>query len=179
MKTLSLQLRFLIPLAITLVVAAYLALPVMDQLTLRWFARDLNTRGALVTNALSDSVSTAVAEGRTGRLQSLFERSLLDERLFAIALCSLDGAMLQRTASFPRRLSCSQAAATAEQIDPRLDLTGGPVHVGVHTVNGDAGPVARLDLGGARAAARRGAVPAVRFDARAGARGGRTARAPA
>jgi trehalose 6-phosphate synthase len=146
MKTLSLQLRFLIPLVVTLVLAAYLALPVMDELTLRWFARDLNTRGALVTNALSDSLGDAIAEGRTARLQALYERSLLDERLFAIGLCSLDGALLQRTASYPRRLNCAEAAATAEQIDPRLDLPGGPVHVGVHTVNGDAGPVARLVL---------------------------------
>ena len=146
MKTLSLQLRFLIPLVATLVAAAYLALPVMDELTLRWFARDLNTRGALVTNALSDSIGDAIAEGRTARLQALFERSLLDERLFAIGLCSLDGTLLQRTGSYPRRLGCAEAAATAEQIDPRLDLPGGPVHVGVHTVNGDAGPVARLVL---------------------------------
>ena len=56
MRFLNLQLRFLIPLLLTLVAAAYFATPLMDQLTLRWFSRDLNTRGALVTNALSDSI---------------------------------------------------------------------------------------------------------------------------
>ena len=40
MKTLRLQLRFLVPLALTLTAAAYIALPLMDRLTLRWFARD-------------------------------------------------------------------------------------------------------------------------------------------
>ena len=54
MKSLNLQLRFLAPLVATLVVAAYFALPLMDRLTLRWFARDLNSRGSLVTNTLSD-----------------------------------------------------------------------------------------------------------------------------
>ncbi len=60
MRFLNLQLRFLIPLLLTLVAAAYLATPLMDQLTLRWFSRDLNARGALVTNALSDSISAAL-----------------------------------------------------------------------------------------------------------------------
>ena len=42
MKTLRLQLRFLVPLLLTLVAAAVIALPLLDQLTLRWFARDLS-----------------------------------------------------------------------------------------------------------------------------------------
>ena len=44
MNTFRLQLRFLLPLLVTLGVAAYLALPVMDRLTLRWFSRDLTLR---------------------------------------------------------------------------------------------------------------------------------------
>ena len=62
MNTFRLQLRFLVPLLLTLGVAAYLALPLVDRLTLRWFSRDLVTRGELLTNALSDSISDAVAE---------------------------------------------------------------------------------------------------------------------
>ena len=38
MKTFRLQLRFLVPLVVILAGAAYLALPLMDRLTLRWFA---------------------------------------------------------------------------------------------------------------------------------------------
>jgi len=67
MNFLSLQLRFLVPLVLTLVAAAYLALPLMDQLTLRWFARDLNIRGALVTNALSDSIIEARGDAKRSR----------------------------------------------------------------------------------------------------------------
>ena len=55
----------------------------MDRLTLRWFSRDLNTRGALVTNTLSDSISDArSAESRVQRLQTLFDRAVQDERLY-------------------------------------------------------------------------------------------------
>ena len=88
MNTLRLQLRFLIPLLLTLGVAAYLALPLMDRLTLRWFSRDLTMRSELVTNALSDSIADAIADPEGSRLEALFNRATKDERLIAIGLCS-------------------------------------------------------------------------------------------
>jgi trehalose 6-phosphate synthase len=72
MDTLRLQLRFLLPLIATLVAAAYLALPLMDQLTGRRFARDRNIRGALIGNALNDSIREALADPRGGRLQGYY-----------------------------------------------------------------------------------------------------------
>ena len=146
MKFLNLQLRFLAPLVATLVVAAYFALPLMDRLTLRWFARDLNSRGSLVTNTLSDSIAAALGDSRDARLQTLFDRAVQDERLFAIGLCSLDGKMLRRSGSFPRTLDCQQAQAAADLPEPRLRLAGGAVHVGVHTVDSESGPIAKLVL---------------------------------
>ncbi len=146
MRPLNLQLRFLAPLLVTLVVAAYFALPLMDRLTLRWFARDLNMRGSLVTNTLSDSIADALSDAKGARLQTLFDRAVQDERLFAIGLCSLDGTMLRRTASFPRTLDCRQAQAASELPDPRLRLAGGAVHVGVHAVESEKGPIAKLVL---------------------------------
>jgi len=146
MRTLRLQLRFLIPLVLTLVAAAYFAVPLMDELTLRWFARDLNMRGALVTNTLSDSIADALENARGRRLQSLFDRAVDDERLFAMGLCAPDGSLLRRTASFPKSLSCREAKAAAGLPDPRLDIAGGAVHVGVHMVNAETGPIATLVL---------------------------------
>ncbi len=137
-KTVRLQLRFLVPLMLALVAAAYLAVPVMDQVTLRWFSRDLNSRGLLVANALSDSVSEAMESGRTSRLRPLFDRALQDERLFAIGLCSIDGKLLERTESFPQTLTCAAAEDVARKAEPRLPLASGTVHVGVHDVMGHA-----------------------------------------
>jgi len=144
MRILNLQLRFLVPLVVTLVVAAYIALPVMDRLTLRWFARDLSSRGELVTNALSDSIASDLAAPDDTRLQTVFDRAVKDERLFAIGLCSLDGRLLERTASFPPALDCAQAQGEADRPDPRLKLVGGALHVGVFPVNSDAGTFAKL-----------------------------------
>jgi RecB family endonuclease NucS len=59
-----------------LVAASYLAVPLMDQVTLRWFSRDLNSRGLLVANALSDSVTQALAQqGLAAQLRPLFDRA--------------------------------------------------------------------------------------------------------
>ena len=70
MKTLRLQLRFLIPLLLTLVAAAYLTVPLLDQLTLRWFSRDLNIRGELVANTLAEPVIDAMSPRNGKRLQT-------------------------------------------------------------------------------------------------------------
>jgi len=134
LRTLRLQLRFLLPLLVALIAAAYVAVPVLDQVTLRWFSRDLNSRGILVANTLSDSVADALLTGRPERLRTLFDRVVQDERLFAIGLCRPDNELLFGTERFPRSLDCAQAAALAGQGDPRLPLAGGAVHVGAHEI---------------------------------------------
>ncbi len=144
MKTLRLQLRFLVPLLLTLVAAAYLAVPLMDRLTLRWFARDLNLRGSLVASTLSDTVTDALDEGRIARLQALFNRSVQAERLVAIGLCATDGTLLVRTAGMPASVTCATAREVGLLDDPQLRINGGPVHVGVHAINGESGHVADL-----------------------------------
>ena len=77
-----LSLRFVVPLALALAAIAYAVVPVVDRLTLQWFVRDLDMRGALVANALSDSLSDA--ENRARKLQAIFDRAVQDERLVAI-----------------------------------------------------------------------------------------------
>ena len=67
LKTLRLQLRFLLPLAAAMFAAAYVALPLMDKVTLRWFSRDINARGVLVANALSNSAADALSSDRATR----------------------------------------------------------------------------------------------------------------
>ena len=125
MKTLQLQLRFLIPLLVALVVAALVVLPVMDQLTLRWFSRDLNARGSLVAGTLSDSIDDAVTSRSSTRLQALFDRVARDERLVAIGLCSAGDVLLRHSAAFPNTLRCAEARDVSNRTDQRLELRSG------------------------------------------------------
>ncbi|MEO5881005.1 MAG: trehalose-6-phosphate synthase [Caldimonas sp.] len=148
MRFLNLQLRFLVPLVLTLVVAGSLGVPLLDRLTLRWFSRDLNSRGALVTTALSDSIGESIVQGDAGgrRLRALFTRSAKDERLLAIGLCSIDDKLLQRTDGFPETLDCSTARQVSALPSQRLSVPGGAVQVGVHAVSNEAGRVGDLVL---------------------------------
>lgn len=146
MKTIRLQLRFLVPLLGTLLVAALVALPVMDQLTLRWFARDLNIRGELIASTLSDSIQDATMDGKTSRLQALFDRAVQDERLVAIGLCSSAGHLLMYTSAYPKSLTCGTAQDISWQAKPQLDLPSGAVHVGSHAVRVDASETASARL---------------------------------
>jgi trehalose 6-phosphate synthase/phosphatase len=134
LRTLRLQLRFLLPLLVTLVIAASLAVPLLDRVTLRWFTRDLNTRGTLVANALSDSVARALADRKPARLAPLFERAVADGRLFAIALCGADDTLVQTSARFPRSIDCAEAETLSQRAEPHRGLAGGAVHVGMHPV---------------------------------------------
>lgn len=146
MRALRLQLRFLVPLVLILAGAAYLALPLMDRLTLRWFARDLDARGALVANTLSESVAEALTDNRGRKLQALFDRALQDERLVAIGWCSPSGQLARRTQLVPADLTCEQAAVLSRATDPSLRIEGGPVHVSMHPITAESGPVGRLVL---------------------------------
>jgi alpha,alpha-trehalose-phosphate synthase [UDP-forming] len=147
LKTFRLQLRFLLPLAAILALAAYVAVPAMDRVTLRWFSRDLGSRADLVATTLADSVVEAVEAGQAARLRSLFDRAVLDERLVAIGLCSPGGVLLQASASFPAPLGCAAASALARQAEPFWAQAGGTLHVSVRDLNGHApwAPAQRSD----------------------------------
>jgi len=144
LKTLRLQLRFIVPLVVTLVVAAYLALPLMDRLTLRWFSRDLQLRSSLVANTLSDSIADALQQGRGTRLKALFNRAVQDERLLGIGLCDGAGRMTQRSTGMPEHLDCAQAAEAARQADPVLRLAAGSALVSWQPVASEAGSLGDL-----------------------------------
>lgn len=131
-KSLRLQLRFLLPLSVALVLAAVVAVPVLDQVTLRWFSRDLNSRGTLLSAALSESVAAALTSGQHARLADVFNKTAQDERLLAIGLCNPDDRLLHSTARYPDDMSCSRARTLAGDADSQLVLAGGSAHVSVH-----------------------------------------------
>ncbi len=146
MNTFGLQARFLVPLLMTLVVTAYLALPVLDRLTLRWFSRDLNLRGELVTDSLTDSIIDGLDENNLSRLSLAFERVARDERLVAVGLCSPSDDLILHTKAFPRSIGCREAREIAGQPYPQIEIAGGSVHVGFHNISSVEGVAARLIL---------------------------------
>src|SRR5512138_1598487 len=95
-----LSLRFLIPLAIALGAIAYNVVPLVDELTLRWFVRDLDIRSRLIANTVQEPLvellndETGTRQRDKQRLQKVtafFNRILQDERVFAVGFCDADG----------------------------------------------------------------------------------------
>jgi trehalose 6-phosphate synthase len=146
MFTLRLQLRFLVPLALTLVAAVCFVLPATGTLALRWFSRDAGIHGALVATALSDSIAEALADPQGTRLQLLLNRAARDQQLAGIGVCSIDGRLLSATAGFPASLNCAGAQDAARRPDHLLAIPSGSVYVGVSAVNVESGHVADLVL---------------------------------
>ncbi len=142
LKSLRFQARFLVPLAITMVVAAYVALPLMDRVTLRWFSRDVTARGSLVANALSDSIIDSLRGDDRDRLRRLFDRTAQDERLFGLGVCDRGGRLLQATAGFPAGVTCASALALRDEAEPRVHLSTGPLLVSTHEIVDECPPAA-------------------------------------
>jgi hypothetical protein len=53
-QSFRLSLRFILPLAVVLGLFGYAVVPLMDNLTLRWFTRDLDIRSPSLASALED-----------------------------------------------------------------------------------------------------------------------------
>jgi alpha,alpha-trehalose-phosphate synthase [UDP-forming] len=135
MNTFRMQLRFLLPLVATMLVTAYLALPLMDKLMLHWFARDVTLRGSLVANTLSDAIADHLSGDNNQRLQTLFDRVLQDERLVAIGLCGEQETPLLHTAALPDNMPCSQLRQAASRDSARMQLDGGGVQVSLYPIS--------------------------------------------
>ena len=124
-----LSLRFVVPLALALAAIAYAVVPLVDRLTLQWFVRDLDTRGALIAKTAQEPLAELIREprGARQRVQRYFERIIQDERIFALGFCDRAGRFAYTTAAFPSAVRCSQSEASERNWV--LDLADGPLHV--------------------------------------------------
>ncbi|MEW6690750.1 MAG: trehalose-6-phosphate synthase, partial [Pseudomonadota bacterium] len=137
-----LSLRFVIPLAIALGAIAYGVVPLVDELTLRWFVRDLDIRGKLIASAaqeplvelLTDKVRDKV---RLQRVQTFLARILEDERVFAIGFCDTQGTFVYRSATLPAEISCTAAGTEAEDSARVLGDRKGLLHVASSAITHD------------------------------------------
>ncbi len=134
-----LSLRFVIPLALALGAIAYSVAPLVDDLTLKWFVRDLDIRSKLVTAAAQEPLVELLTDKtrdkvRLQRVQAFFSRMLQDERLYALGFCDTAGTLVYRTPALPAQVACRAAGATAEEPGVVLKLPGGPLHVAASPV---------------------------------------------
>jgi trehalose 6-phosphate synthase len=143
-----LSLRFIVPLLFVLAGIAYAVVPLVDNLTVRWFTRDLDIRAKLVANMVEDAVQESVLTNNSTRVQRLFSKITQDERLFAMGYCASRSATPIATSSLPGSLACDSLARYAVD-DPAAHILRserGPLLVSVHTLSGESGPTGEVVL---------------------------------
>lgn len=123
------------PLALLLVAAAYITVPLMDKLTMRWFLRDLDIRANYVAGSLRANLSALPGEVTLETMQAEFDRINRDERLLGIALCDSRNVMLLRTPVFPFGIDCVAVSRPEQLGSSVVPAQKGEVHAVVMPFN--------------------------------------------
>jgi len=137
-----LSLRFIVPLAVALGAIAYSVAPLVDDLTLKWFMRDLDIRSKLVASAAQESLVELLTDKardkvRLQRVQAFFNRLLQDERLFALGFCDTKGVLVYKTGALPPEVPCRAPGTTDDGTGAVLKLSGGPLYVAASPIELD------------------------------------------
>jgi trehalose 6-phosphate synthase len=137
--------RFIVPLALVLALFGYFAIPWMENLTVRWFVRDLDTRSQLVSSTLQQPLLNYLEDNDAARINDAFSRAIQDERLYALAFCDPGGTLRYKTDTYPESLGCRQGAG-GKDANPVVRLPQGPVHVSSRELTQDGISAGRLIL---------------------------------
>ena len=129
-----LSLRFVVPLLLALGVCAYAALPLVDQLMLRWFSRDLDVRANLVASTIEEPLQNLIAAGNQRRIVQFFTRITQDERLLAVAFCPADQNNPIATPTLPKEVRCAEVEDLFAERSGLLQTATGAVYVSVRPI---------------------------------------------
>ena len=139
-----LSLRFILPLFLVLAGIAYAVAPLVDQLTLRWFVRDLDSRSTLIANTIQEPLQEQLAADKQTKIEEFFNRLTQDERLYAVGYCAASIGPVLASRWLPTQLRCADLERWEGPGDHLLPSAQGPLHVAVKPMAGDATPDGRL-----------------------------------
>jgi len=130
-------LRFVLPLLLVLAGIGYAVAPLVDQMTLRWFVRDLDLRASLIVNTVQEPLQEQLGAGKKAKIGEFFNRITQDERLFAIGYCVEPTAKILASRSLPKEIQCDNLERWADPLDHLLPSDQGPLHVAVRPMISD------------------------------------------
>jgi len=141
-----LSLRFVLPLMLALAGIAYAVAPLVDQLTLRWFVRDLEIRASLIANTIQEPLQEQLAAGKRVKIAEFFSRITQDERIYAVGYCASPTSAALATRSLPAELRCAALDSWEGPGDHLLRSAQGLLHVAVMPMASEMSPAGRLVL---------------------------------
>lgn len=145
-RSLRMSLRFILPLALVLGLFAYIVVPLLDNITLRWYVRDLDSRAQLLAETLRPSLSEALPAQDATRIGALFQGAMRDERLIAIGFCDHAGHLVYQSAQYPASIGCWSTPSAGGLYKSLAQLPQGQVHLSETPVMQDATELGRLVL---------------------------------
>ena len=130
------SLRFVVPLALAMAAIAYAVVPLVDKLTLQWFIRDLDARGALIAQTAQEPLAELMSEPKVARTRVLryFDRIMQGERIYGLAFCDRAGKQLYVSNHFPQAVRCPAANDRSPARSWVVQLADGPLHVWVNPI---------------------------------------------
>ena len=129
-----LSLRFVLPLILVLAAFAYAIVPLVDQLTQRWFVRDMDIRSALIANTIGEPLLEQLAAGSKEKTANFFVRISQDERLYAVGYCATPESPPLASKPLPADIRCDNLGRFESEGDHVLKSTSGPLHVAVRAL---------------------------------------------
>ncbi len=127
-----LSLRFIIPLLVVLAAFAYAVLPLVDNLTVQWFRRDLDIRASLIANTVQEPLLNLMRSGDHAKAQQMLTRIAQDERVFGVGFCASAETTPIAAGTLPAAVRCPALDALAEPSGHILTSPQGPLLVSVH-----------------------------------------------
>lgn len=141
-----LSLRFLIPLALVLAAFAYAAVPLVDNLIVKWFMRDLEIRSALIANTVQEPLQDLLRAGFRSKTVNYFAKITQDERLYAMGFCDQQRNAMIAVKPFPGNLTCAEIEKHPSGSAWVLPSKKGPLQVSVRTIEAEGMALGRLVL---------------------------------
>jgi trehalose 6-phosphate synthase len=145
-RTFKLSLRFILPLALVLLLFAYIVAPLLDNLTLRWYVRDLDNRSQLLATTMQPQLRELVPLQAKQDINRMFDSAIQDERLYAVGFCDNAGKLLYKTRTYPESLGCWISPQQGGVRKSMVQAGKGPVHVSETPLMKDAAQLGRLIL---------------------------------
>jgi len=120
--------------------------PLVDQLTLRWFVRDLDSRSSLIANTIQEPLQEQLAAGKKAKIVEFFNRISQDERLYAVGYCASSAGTVLASRSLPAEIRCAELHRWEEPGDHMLPSAKGPLHVTVQPMFSETASAGQLVL---------------------------------
>ena len=139
-----LSLRFVLPLLLVLAGIAYAIAPLVDQLTLRWFVRDLEIRAELIANTIREPLQEQLAADKKAKVEDFFNHLTQDERVYAVGYCASPTSTVLASRWLPAQIRCATLDQWEGPGDHLLPIAQGPLHVAVKPMVSEATPAGRL-----------------------------------